>query len=424
MATPEIHADNNERLGTLAGVVAQFETPAALLTAAERVREAGFRRWDAYSPLPVHGLDRAMGIRMTILPWIVMGAGVTGGVVGLLMQWWTNAVHYPIIVSGKPLFSVPANIPVTFEMIVLFSALTTFFGALALSLLPQYWDALFTTRAFARATTDAFLISIDARDYKFDEAAVRGLLQSLGAQSVETYYEPARGQRIPGFLYWLLAVVLVLAPLPPLAIAWQRATPKSLPRVQILKDMDSQPKYKAQGDSPLFLDGRSDRPPVAHSIARGRLDSDGHFSQGKLGDQWARTFPQSVELSPATMNRGRERFNIYCAPCHGLAGDGDGMTAMRAQRRGEINWVPPLQLNAPSVRAQPVGQLFHSITNGVRKMPALWFADHAGGPLGDCPLRAGAPTQPVGQCRRTCRTTCARSCRSLPENGPPGTVRV
>ena len=85
-----------------------------------------------------------MGIRPTILPWLVLGAGFTGCAAALLMQWWMNAVDYPLLISGKPLFSFPANIPITFELIVLFSALTAFGGTLVLNRLPQFWHPVFS----------------------------------------------------------------------------------------------------------------------------------------------------------------------------------------------------------------------------------------------------------------------------------------
>jgi mono/diheme cytochrome c family protein len=374
MPDTDTNTENASPTGPVAGLVAQFESPEALVAAAAEVREAGFRCWDAHSPFPIHGLERAMGIRMTILPWLVLGAGITGGLVALVMQWWTNGVHYPLIISGKPLFSLPANIPVTFELIVLFSALTTFFGALVLSLLPQYGHPAFSSKAFRQVTTDGFFISIAARDPKFDQNSTANWLNSIGAASVETCFDPAGGTRLPGVLKWALAVLIVVSLVPPLLVARMRVTKSSSPRPHLFKDMDSQPKYKAQTDSPLFPDGRSNRPAVAGTVALGRLDDDQHLHRGTVGGEEATTFPQTVPLTMETMNRGQARFNIYCAPCHGLAGDGDGPVARRAQQlaaKGQaLDWTPPTQLRAAPLLGQAEGKIFHSITNGVRKMPA------------------------------------------------------
>jgi mono/diheme cytochrome c family protein len=353
----------------LAGLLAEFAGPEALKEAAERVRDAGYRRWDVHSPFPVHGMDRAMGIRPTILPWLVLGAGISGGAAALLLQWWTNAVAYPYLISGKPLFSLPANIPVTFEVIVLFSALAAFASVLALNALPRYAHPVFSVDRFRRVTTDGFFLSIDASDPKFDETETRLLLASAGATAVEECYEDPAGREIPKAVYGAVAVVAVLALLPPLLIAWYRAVPyKRQPRFRPIQDMVAQPKFKMQAANPFFADGRAMRSPVPGTIAWGRLEADPAYWRGRKSDGgWVAEFPVPVTME--AMRRGQERFNIYCAICHGLAGEGDGMVARRAQKRGEPTWVPPLSLHVDSVREQPVGQLFNTITHGARTMP-------------------------------------------------------
>jgi hypothetical protein len=169
----------------LFGVLAEFETASAVFHACEGVRDAGFTRWDAHTPFPVHGLDRAMGLRPTVLPWIVLAMGITGASSGLLMQWWMNAIDYPLVISGKPLFSWQAFVPVMFELMVLFSALGCLFGMLGLNRLPRPHHPLFSSTRFERATDDRFFISIEASDPRFDAAATVALLHGLGAKSVE-----------------------------------------------------------------------------------------------------------------------------------------------------------------------------------------------------------------------------------------------
>jgi hypothetical protein len=151
MSEHENKIDTPPAAPTLAGIVAEYPGPDELLAAARQVRLAGYRRWDTHSPFPVHGMERAMGMRPTILPWLVLGAGLTGLAVALVLQLWTNGVNYPINVSGKPFFALPANIPVAFELIVLFSALTAFGGTLALNNLPQFWHP--RPRSSARPAT-------------------------------------------------------------------------------------------------------------------------------------------------------------------------------------------------------------------------------------------------------------------------------
>ena len=169
----------------LAGYLVEFPTPGAVLAAANQVREEGFTRWDAHSPYPVHGLDGAMGIRGTVLPWVVMGAGVTGCLAGLLLQWWTNAHNYRFLISGKPAWSIPANIPVTFEITVLFSAIGAFLGMLLFNGFPAWHHMVFASARFRQATQDRFFISIEAADPLFDEERTGAFLKSLGGTHVE-----------------------------------------------------------------------------------------------------------------------------------------------------------------------------------------------------------------------------------------------
>jgi mono/diheme cytochrome c family protein len=132
--------------------------------------------------------------------------------------------------------------------------------------------------------------------------------------------------------------------------------------------MDNQPRYKSQQVNPLFADTREARPPVAGTIARGRLGAGDAHDKGSRDGRWVGAFPVPVTMS--LLARGRDRYDIYCAPCHGLAGSGDGIVAVRADRLQEGTWVPPSSMHAASVLERPVGHLFNTITNGIRTMPS------------------------------------------------------
>ncbi|RLE27284.1 MAG: DUF3341 domain-containing protein, partial [Acidobacteria bacterium] len=121
------------------GYLVEFDNVDDLIAGAERVRDAGYTRWDAHTPFVVHGLDRAMGIKPTRLPFLVLGGGAVGLAGGVGLQWWTNAVNYPFLISGKPLFSLPANIPVAFETTILVAAIMALVGMLGLNRLPQLY---------------------------------------------------------------------------------------------------------------------------------------------------------------------------------------------------------------------------------------------------------------------------------------------
>ena len=149
------------------------------------MRDAGFDRWDAHTPFPIHGLDKAMGLKRSMVSAFVLVLGLSGATLGMLLQWWTAAVDYPMVISGKPMFSWPAFIPITFECGVLGGATGAVLGMLIMAGLPQHHHPLFNSERFTRVTDDAFFISIEAADPKFDSEATRSLLQDIGATHVE-----------------------------------------------------------------------------------------------------------------------------------------------------------------------------------------------------------------------------------------------
>lgn len=169
----------------LYGLLAEYESAAAIYHAAERVRDAGYKRWDCHTPFPVHGLDKAMGLKPSPLGWIALVCGLTGASCALLLQWWVSAVDYPYIISAKPLASWEAFIPVTFELMVLFAALGTVLGMFGLNRLPQFYSSLFRSQRFERVTDDRFFISIEVEDEQFDLERTREMLLASGAVHVE-----------------------------------------------------------------------------------------------------------------------------------------------------------------------------------------------------------------------------------------------
>lgn len=353
---------------SVVGVLAEFETTEQLLRAARAVREAGYTKWDAHTPYPVHGIEKAMGTKPTILPWLVFGAGITGLIVAIGLQWFTNAFDYPFLISGKPTFSLQANIPVAFELTVLLSGITAFVGVIALSMLPQYRHPVLTSRRFRRATSDRFFISIEAADPLFDANKVETLLRAAQALSIETLEDDGSPAKLPRFLLFGTAIAAALALVPLMLIASHRATPHEGAQPRLFTEMVHQPKYITQDLSPFFEDHRTVRPPVPGTVARGQLQEDDAVYLGKTGDQFIARMP--IPASPALMKRGQERFNIYCSTCHGLVGKGDGMVAKRADELAEGTWTPPTDLTIEAVAKQLDGQLFNTITHGIRKMPA------------------------------------------------------
>ncbi|MCB9475361.1 MAG: DUF3341 domain-containing protein [Deltaproteobacteria bacterium] len=167
------------------GLLAQFDTASAIYSACEKIRDDGFKYWDAFTPFPVHGLDKAMGLKRSMLPWIVLVMGLTGASGGMLLQWWVSVKAYPLVISGKPLFSWQAYVPITFELGVLFGALGAVFGMFHLCRIPQHYSPLFKSERFESVTDDKFFIAIEAEDPKFHPEETAQYLESLGATHVE-----------------------------------------------------------------------------------------------------------------------------------------------------------------------------------------------------------------------------------------------
>ncbi len=168
----------------LYGLMAEFEDPQALVDATRRAYEAGYRDMDAYSPIPIEELTEALGIHHTGVAPLVLLGGIVGGVTGYGLQYWVSAIAYPINVGGRPFNSWPAFVPVTFELTVLFAALTALFGMLALNRLPTLYHPVFNVPRFALATRDRFFLCIEATDPKFDPDATREFLEGSAPREV------------------------------------------------------------------------------------------------------------------------------------------------------------------------------------------------------------------------------------------------
>jgi hypothetical protein len=168
-----------------AALVAYFDEPADLYHACEALRDAGYKNFDAHTPFPVHGLEKAMGLPPSKLPWVVLLCGITGFCSAVLMMWWMGGVDYPMNISGKPAFALQSSIPIMFELTVLFSAFGAFFGMWTINGLPRYFHPVMQHPSFHRATTDKFFLSVDAEDEpKFDREATKKLLEKLGGHEV------------------------------------------------------------------------------------------------------------------------------------------------------------------------------------------------------------------------------------------------
>ncbi len=175
-------------------------------------------------------------------------------------------------------------------------------------------------------------------------------------------------RRLRNILIGAVAILVPLSLLPPLLVAMARVTRSGSPRLHLVPDMDNQPKLKAQARNALFADRRAMRPVIPGTVAVHCLQDDDALYRGRTGGQWVQTFPVSV--TTALMRRGRERFDVFCATCHGLVGAGNGAVSLRAEQLQEGTWTPPASYHTDLVRNREVGHLFNTITHGIRNMAA------------------------------------------------------
>ena len=166
------------------GLLAEFDTPTQLVEAAAKVRDAGYKKTDAFTPFPLHEIDEALGIKRSILSFLVFGGGVVGLLSGIGLQWFVHVYDYPIIVGGRPFFSLPSFIPASYELTILLAAFTAVFGMLALNGLPQPYHPVFNVPRFALASREKFFLLIETKDAKFDYDETKNFMQTLNAQEV------------------------------------------------------------------------------------------------------------------------------------------------------------------------------------------------------------------------------------------------
>jgi len=171
------------------GILAEFRNPKELIDAAETVKNSGYSNFDTYAPFPIHGMEKAMGLKNSPLGWIVLVGGLAGMIGALALMIWVMGYEYPLNISGKPYINIPVYVPITFEMTVLFAAFAATFGMFALNKLPRFHNPLFNVERFKKASDDGFFICIEASDDLFSENEVSKLFTDSGATHIETVYD-------------------------------------------------------------------------------------------------------------------------------------------------------------------------------------------------------------------------------------------
>ncbi|NCY20948.1 DUF3341 domain-containing protein [bacterium] len=174
---------------TLHGLGAEFPTAADLLHAAKKIHALGFRRWDVYSPFPIHGMDHAMGFKRSRVSLFSLLGGITGLSTAFALIYYTSAINYPLIVQGKPYFALEPSLPIFFELTILLTAFGTVLGLLLLTLLPRLYHPVFNWDRFKKATDDGFFLVLEAADPRFQPDASRQLLADMGGTHISEIYQ-------------------------------------------------------------------------------------------------------------------------------------------------------------------------------------------------------------------------------------------
>lgn len=336
------------------GTTALFNDPNAITAAAQKVADAGFTRWDVNSPYPIHGIDKAMKMKPSKLGIVTLIFGLTGAVLALILMYWTMSIDYPMVIGGKPYFSLPAFIPVTFEVTVIMATVSTVVAMFAFFFgLPRNSHALHDTEYMKKVSRDHYGIVIEAIDPKFDEKNTLEFLKNLKPLSTEIIYHPEKeGYPIfePRFIVFLFSVAVVVSIGTYLML-------NKLMYIQPFNWMENQAKIIPQSGSDFFADGRGMRLPVQGTVAKGFIP---YPFEGE-------TNPKEVLSNPyfpteANLQLGQRKFLTYCSPCHGNFGDGDSRLAGQFPN--------PPTLHSDRARNFSDGMIYHIITVGQNVMPS------------------------------------------------------
>ncbi len=335
-----------------------FNSPNAIINAAEKVSEKGYKKYDVHTPYPLHGMNKAMKLPPSKLGYVALVIGLSGALSALLLMFWMSAVDYPIVIGGKPLFSFPAYVPVIFEVTVLSASIATVLTMLFIFFkLPNNAHPLHGTEYMKNVAADKYGISIQAEDEKFDEVEVKKLLEECGAINITAIYydeeEINHKHKIlePKFIGFLLFTALLTS-----GVSY--FTLNKVLYMSPFNWMMEQNKLNPQSTSTIFADGFGMRNPVEGTIPRGYLPYPYKGQPEAAGVNLINPLPVTKQI----LDIGQKKFDIYCSPCHGFNGEGD------SRLRGQFP--NPPSLHSEKVRTWSDGRIFHVITDGQNIMPS------------------------------------------------------
>jgi mono/diheme cytochrome c family protein len=340
------------------GVTGIFDTPDSIMNAAEKVANKGYKKFDVNTPYPVHGMDSAMKLKHSKLGYFALAFGLTGTTIAIMLMTFTMVFEYPLIIGGKPFFALPAFIPVTFELTVLLAAVATSTSMIAFFFkFPNNAHPLHDTPYMEKVSSDKYGVVIEAKDKLFNEEEIRAFFKELGASEVETVYfdeeELAVNNKIiePKFVIGLIAIALVVG----------GATYFTLNKLMFMTPfnwMMNQEKISAQEPSDFWGDGFSMRMPVEGTVAKGFKPYPYKDAPEEAGEYMI----NPVSMTEENIQKGQEKYDVFCSPCHGYHGEGD------SRLRGQFPIPPSLHSNK-MLNEWSDGRIYHVITVGQNTMP-------------------------------------------------------
>jgi mono/diheme cytochrome c family protein len=352
-------------------VLGLFDSAQRLMDAIPLVKHKVTGRLEAYTPYPVHGIEKVLEQRKSPLAGMVFIMGVIGAISAIVFELWTSGIDYPILTAGKPALSWEAFIPIMFEVTVLFACFTAGLGMLLLlNRLPFFRHPMLRAQSMPLITKDRFALAVEADGGQLDVDAMSAALRDAGAEAIEIVEEPETpGLLSPRFFFRILLGIGLACVGAGYFTYWGiKLFPKSIPIVHML----DQPRLDPQRESNYFKDGFGMRMPVSGTIARG------HLPYTIEGENAAAVIANPLPRTERVLNKGRQAFMTYCSVCHGILGD--GKTTLTAAYGAK-----PANLNAQTARDLPDGKIYHVIVSGKNAMPsyagelnqeARWAAVH------------------------------------------------
>lgn len=344
-----------KRSDKIYAVTALFDTPNDIIAAASKTADGGYKKYDVYTPYPVHGMDAAMKLPPSKLGFVTLFFGLSGTALALLLAYYTMSVSYPMNIGGKPFFSFPAFVPVAFEVTVLLGTLATVFGMLTFFFkFPHNAHPLHDTAFMKAASTDRYGVCIEADDASFDLENVKQFLVSIGGKDVEVVYHPVI-ESYPIFDKKFIGIQLAVA------LVVGGGTYVVLNKVVYTEPfiwMTDQARSDVQEKSTFFADGFTMRMPVEGTISRGHLPYEFAGVAAQPENPLSNPFLPSTNMLAV----GKKKYESFCSPCHGNYGDGD------SRLRGQFP--NPPSIHSEKVRSWKDGNIYHVIVNGQNVMPS------------------------------------------------------